>query len=52
MGITVVAREIEENGYGKFLGVNKAHYGLSEKSEVWILRSCWNEITVSTITIM
>ena len=39
-GITVIAREIEDTGYAKFLGVNKVHYGLGEKSEVWILRSC------------
>ena len=40
LGITVIAREIEDTGYAKFLGVNKVHYGLGEKSEVWILRSC------------
>ena len=30
LGITVVPREIEDNGYAKFWGVNKVHYGLSE----------------------
>ena len=44
--ITVVAREIKDIGYAKFWGVNKVHYGLGEKSVVWILRSCWNEKTV------
>ena len=34
LGITVIAREIEDTGYAKFLGVNKVHYGLGEKSEV------------------
>ena len=29
-GITVVPREIENNGYEKFWGVNKVHYGLCE----------------------
>ena len=27
-------------------GVKKMHYGLGEKSEISILHSCWNEITV------
>ena len=43
LGITVVAREIEDTGFAKFTwGVNKVHYGLGEKSEVLILCSCWN----------
>ena len=33
LGITVVPREIENNGYAKFGGVNKVHYGLCENSE-------------------
>ena len=28
LGITVVPREIKDNGYAKFSGVNKVHYGL------------------------
>ena len=32
-GITVVPREIENNGYEKFWGVNKVHYGLCENGE-------------------
>ena len=28
LGVTVVSREIEDNGYAKFWGVNKVHYGL------------------------
>ena len=32
-GITVVPREIEDNGYVKFWGVNKVHYGLCENGE-------------------
>ena len=40
LGITVVAREIEDTGYAKFLGVSKVHYGVGEKSEVLILRIC------------
>ena len=31
--ITVVPREIENNGYAKFCGVNKVHYGLCENGE-------------------
>ena len=33
LGITVVPREIEENGYAHFWGVHKVHYGLCESSE-------------------
>ena len=32
-GITVVPREIVNNGYAKFWGVNKVHYGLCENGE-------------------
>ena len=34
-GITVVPREIENNGYAKFggRGLNKVHYGLCENGE-------------------
>ena len=32
-GIKVVPREIENNGYAKFLGANKVHYGLCENGE-------------------
>ena len=34
MGITVVAKEIEDNGYAKFWGLNKVHYGLCENGEI------------------
>ena len=33
LGITVVPREIENNGYAKFWGVNKVHYGLCENGQ-------------------
>ena len=33
LGITVVPREIQDNGYAKFWGVNKVHYGLSKNDE-------------------
>ena len=33
MGIAVVLREIEDNGYAKLLGVNKVHYSLCENGE-------------------
>ena len=38
MMITVVPREIEDNGYAKFRGVKKIHYGLCENDEltVWV----------------
>ena len=32
-GITVVQREIENNGHAKFFGVNKVRYGLCKNSE-------------------
>ena len=34
MGITVVPREIEDNGNAKFLNVNKVHYGLCENGQL------------------
>ena len=34
MGITVVPREIEDNGYAEFWGVNEVHYGLCENGEL------------------
>ena len=33
LGITVVPREIEDNGYAKFWEVNKVHYGLCKIGE-------------------
>ena len=33
-GITVVPREIEDNGYAKFWVVNTLHYGLCENGEL------------------
>ena len=33
LGITVVPREIEDNGYAKFWGVIKVHYGLCENTK-------------------
>ena len=33
LGITVVPREIQNNSYAKFWGVNKVHYGLCENGE-------------------
>ena len=33
LGITVVLIEIQDNGYAKFWGVNKVHYGLCENDE-------------------
>ena len=32
-GITVVQREIQDNGYAKFWEVNKVNYGLCENGE-------------------
>ena len=37
LGIRVVPREIEDNGYAKFLGKNKVHYGLCEDIELYHL---------------
>ena len=36
LGITVVPREIKDNGLCKILRANKAHYGLCENSELYI----------------
>ena len=36
MMITVVPREIEDNGYAKFWGVKKVHYGLCENGELTV----------------
>ena len=33
LGVTVVPRGIQDNGYAKFWGVNKVHYGLCENVE-------------------
>ena len=35
LGITVVPREIEHNGYAKFWGVNNVRYGLCENG-AWV----------------
>ena len=36
LDITVVPREIEDNGYAKFWRVKKVHYGLNEgKWSIW-----------------
>ena len=34
LGITAIPREIQDNGYVKFWGVNKVHYGLCEYGEL------------------
>ena len=36
LGITVLPREIQDNGYEKFGEVNKVHYGLCENGESWM----------------
>ena len=36
LGITVLPREIQDNGYDKFGEVNKAHYGPCENGECWM----------------
>ena len=36
-GTTVIPREIEDNGYAKFLDVNKLRYGLCENAELGTL---------------
>ena len=33
LSIAVVPREIKDNGFSKFGGINKAHYGLCENDE-------------------
>ena len=39
LSITVVPREIEDNGYAKLWGVNKVRYGLCENSQLLVLFS-------------
>ena len=34
LGITVIPRDIKDNGYVKFWGVNKVHYGLCDNVEL------------------
>ena len=34
LGMTVTPREIEDNGYAKFWGLKKVHYGLCENGEL------------------
>ena len=34
LGITVIPSKIEDNGYVKFWGVNKVHYGLCDNGEL------------------
>ena len=36
-GITIVPREIENNGYAKCWGVNEVHYGLCKNGELFFL---------------
>ena len=43
LGITVVPREIADNGYEKFWEVNKVHYGLCENGECWMDSKIANE---------
>ena len=42
LGITIVPREIEGNGYAKLWGVNKVHYGLCENGKNIIPN--WNAV--------
>jgi len=46
LGITVIPRE--GNGYAKFWGVNKVHYGLCENGELVtaVLRTKWKKIVL------
>ena len=37
LGITVIPREIEDNGYAKFWGVHRVHYGLGENGQYQLL---------------
>ena len=37
LGITVIPRETEDNGYAKFWGINRVHYGLGENGQYQLL---------------
>ena len=37
LGITVIPRETEDNGYAKFWGVKRVHYGLGENGQYQLL---------------
>ena len=56
IGITVVPREMEDNGCAKFLKVNKVHYGLGENGQyLTIIERGWGPrwmITPSEICIL
>ena len=49
LGITVVPREIEYNGYAQFRGINKVLYGLCESEQVDGLR-CFKSRSVTNRT--
>ena len=42
IGIAVVLREIEDNGYAKLLGVNNVHYSLCANGEEKIFQNMMN----------
>ena len=47
LGITVIPREIQDNGYTKFEGgggVNKVHYGLCENGEYALLCNLFRNV--------
>ena len=62
-GITVVPREIENNGCAKFWGINKVHYGLCENGEWFVSRAflyfacvllsgCLNQLALAVVIFM
>ena len=50
LGITVIPREIKDNAYVKFWGVNKVHYGLCDNVELneWMVM-CFVKLIVGSV---
>ena len=51
-GITVIPREIKDDGYIKFWGVNKVHYGLCENGELneWMVK-CFVKLSMDQLLV-
>ena len=49
--ITVVPREIQDNGYAFFLGGGKVHYGLCYNRELWQMAAIQNyDVNISQVS--
>ena len=52
LGITVIPSKIEDNGYVKFWGVNKVHYGLCDNGELneWMVM-CFVKLSMDKLLV-